>query len=148
MMCSPLPGQAGLRSDVPAVGPDVGIETFLTTSDGEHVPNPGYLKKELPALRRELRSLSRKARDDANRKKARRRVARLHAKVRNTRSDHRHKLRLSLIGRYGLIAVESLNIHGMARKRRLSRAISDVAWGGFAATLKHKAESAVPGWLK
>jgi putative transposase len=66
----------------------------------------------------------------------------LHAKVRNTRSDHRHKLRLSLIGHYGLISVESLNIRGMARTRRLSRAISDVTWGGFAATLRHKAESA------
>jgi len=89
--------------------------------------------------------LSRKARDGAIRKKARRRVARLHAKVRNTRSNHRPKLCLSLIGRYGLIAVESLNIQGMARTRRLSRAISDVAWGGLVATLKHKAESAGTG---
>ena len=69
----------------------------------------------------------------------------MHAKVRNTRSDHRHKHCLSLIGRYGLIAVESPNIQGMARNRRLSRAISDVAWKGFVATLKHKAEIAGAG---
>ena len=141
-VCCQMPDQAAQKSDLPVVGLDVGIESFLTTSDGEHIPNPKYLKNELPVLRRAQRSLSRKTKGGANRKKVRKQVVRLHAKVRNTRSDHRHKLCLSLIGRYGFIAVESLNIRGMVRNHRLSRAISDVAWGGFVTTLKHKAESA------
>jgi putative transposase len=141
-VCCQLPDVAMERSDLPAVGLDVGIESFLTTSDGEFVPNPGYLKTGLPELRRVQRALSRKKKGGANRRKARKQVARLHTRVRNKRNDHRHKTALSLVRRFGFIAVESLNIQGMVRNRRLSRAISDVAWGGFVATLRHKAESA------
>lgn len=141
-LCCLLPDAEVERRALPAIGLDVGIESFLTTSDGEHLPNPSYLKVELPALRRAQRSLSRKEKGGTNRKKVRREVGRLHAKARNKRSDHRHKLCRTLVDRYGLIAVESLTIQGMVRNRRLSRAISDVAWGGFITTLKHKAESA------
>lgn len=141
-VCCLLPDVVVDRSDLPAVGLDVGLESFLTTSAGEFLPNPGYLKTELPQLRRAQRSLSRKKKGGANRRKARTQVARLHARVRNKRSEHRHKTALSLVRRFGFIAVESLNIRGMVRNRRLSRAISDVAWGGFVTTLRHKAESA------
>jgi len=141
-VCCLFPDVAVGHSTLPAVGLDVGIESFLSTSDGDHLPNPSYLKNELPALRRTQRALSRKKKGGANRKKARKQVARLHAKVKNQRADHRHKTALALVRRYGLIAVESLNIQGMLRNRRLSRAIGDVAWGGFVTTLKHKAESA------
>ena len=126
----------------PAVGIDVGIESFLTTSDGQHMPNPRYLKSELPALRRAGRSVSRKKKGGQNRKKAVKKLRKLHAKIKNLRHDHRHKTALELCRRYGLIAVEGLNIKGMLGNRRLSRAIADAAWGGFLATLKHKAESA------
>lgn len=126
----------------PAVGIDVGIESFLTTSDGEHVSNPKYMRSELPALRRAGRSVSRKKRGGKNRKKAVQRLRKCHAKVCNLRHDHRHKTSVNLCRRYGLIAVEDLNIRGMLKNRRLSRAIADAAWGGFIATLKHKAESA------
>ena len=141
-VCCHITEAAIAPSELPGVGIDVGIEHFLTTSDGEHSENPAYLKQELPALRRAQRSLCRKKKGGSNRKKARRRISRLHARVRNKRADHRHKVALSLTRRYGVIAAESLNIRGMVRNRRLSRAISDVAWGGFIATLKHKAESA------
>ena len=141
-VCCLLPESERTISTLPAVGIDVGIEHFLTTSDEEHLPNPAYLKDSLPALRRAQRALSRKAKGGSNRRKARKQVGRLHADVRNQRKDHRHKVALSLVCRYGIIAVESLTIRGMVRNRRLSRAISDVAWGSFIATLKHKAESA------
>ena len=129
-------------SNNPPVGIDVGIESFLTTSDGHHEPNPRYLKAELPALRRAGRAVSRKKKGGKNRKKAAKRLRRIYAKVKNLRRDHGHKTALNLCRRYGFIAVERLNIKGMVRNRRLSRAIADVSWGGFLATLGHKAESA------
>jgi len=58
------------------------------------------------------------------------------------RSEHRHKTALDIVRRYGYIAVECLNVTGMLGNRRLARAISDVAWSAFIATLTHKAESA------
>ncbi|MCI0701114.1 MAG: transposase, partial [Planctomycetia bacterium] len=68
---------------LPAVGIDVGLEHFLTTSDGEYVANPRFLKAELPELRRRSRTLSRTKKNGSNRRKARKRVRRLHARVRN-----------------------------------------------------------------
>ncbi len=141
-VCCLLPDPEVVANTLLVVGIDVGVEHFLTTSDEEHVPNPAYLKDSLPDLRRAQRALARKTKGGNNRKKARKVVSKLYADVRNQRKDHRHKVALSLINRYGIIAVESLNIRGMVRNRRLSRAISDVAWGGFITTLKHKAESA------
>jgi len=126
----------------PPVGVDVGLESFLTTSDGQHEPNPRYLKTELPALHRASRAVSRKKKNGKNHKKAVKRLRWLHAKIKNLRHDHRHKTALNLCRRYGLVAVERLNIKGMVKNRRLSRAIADAAWGGFMATLKHKAERA------
>lgn len=141
-VCCFLPDPEPVTNTLPSAGVDVGIEHFLTTSEGEHIQNPNYLKSTLPVLRRAQRSLSRKKKGGNNRRKSRNRIRRLHAKVKNQRRDHRHKVALLLIHRYGIIVVESLIIRGMLRNRRLSRAISDVAWGGFVTTLKHKAESA------
>lgn len=126
----------------PSVGIDVGIEHFLTTSDGEHFPNPRYLGKELPELRRRSRAVSRKKLRGSNRSKAVVRLRSLHWRIKNLRHDHRHKVSLNLCRRYGTIGVERLNIRGMVRNPHLSRAISDAAWGGFLETLKRKAESA------
>ena len=126
----------------PPVGIDVGIESFFTTSEGEHEPNPAYLKAQLPALRRAGRVVTRKQKGGQNRRKAVGVLRAWHVRVKNLRGEHRHQVALKLCRRYGLIAVESLNIKGMLRNRRLSRAIADAAWGGFLATLRCKAERA------
>jgi putative transposase len=126
----------------PPVGIDVGIESFYTTTDGHHEPNPKYLKEALPELRRAGRAVSRKKKGGKNRKKAVRTLRLLHVRVANLRHQHRHEVSNKLCRSYGLIAVESLNIRGMMGNRRLSRAIADAAWGGFLATLQYKAESA------
>lgn len=126
----------------PSVGIDVGIEHFLTTSDGEHFPNPRYLAKELPELRRRSRAVSRKKFRGSNRSKAVVRLRSFHWRIKNLRHDHRHKVSSNLCRRYGTIGAERLNIRGMVRSPRLSRAISDAAWGGFLEALKRKAESA------
>ncbi len=126
----------------PPVGLDVGLESFFTTSDGHHEPNPRYLKTTLPALRRQARAVSRKRKGGRNHTKAVKGLRRLYARVRHVRNEHRHKVALRLCRRYGLIAVERLNIAGMLRSRRFSRAIADAAWGGFLVTLRYKAERA------
>jgi putative transposase len=131
-----------IPSALPAVGIDVGLENFLTTSAGEVVTNPRFLKKELPALRRAQRAVSRKKKGSANRRKARKTVRVMHARVANLRREHHFKTALSLVRCYGLIAVERLNIQGMLRSHWMSRAISDAGWASFLEILSHKAESA------
>jgi putative transposase len=129
-------------SQNPPVGIDVGIESFYTSTDGHHEPNPKYLKEALPELRLAGRAVSRKKRGGQNRKKAVKALRVLHTRIANLRHQHRHEVSNKLCRSYGLIAVESLNIKNMMGNRRLSRAIADAAWGGFLATLQYKAASA------
>ena len=129
-------------STLPAGGVDVGLEAFLTTSDGHRVENPRYQKAELPKLRRLQRATSRKKRGGRNRRKASHRVRALHARVRNLRHEHHHKVALFLIRLYGLIGVEGLSVANMLKNHSLARAISDAGWPGFVNVLRCKAERA------
>jgi putative transposase len=130
-----------VQSSNPPVGIDVGIESFFTTSDGYHELNPRHLEHRQSALRRLSRSVSRKKRGSANRRKAVQKVRRLHDRVRNSRLDHHHKTALKLTSRYGLIALERLAVCYMVRSRGFARVISDAGWSSFKAILKDKAES-------
>lgn len=124
------------------VGIDVGLKTFVTTSDGEQIGDTRTLERALPELRRRQRAMSRCKQGSNRRKHAKQRVALLHAKVRNTRRDLHHKVARSLVDRYGVIAAESLNILGLLRNGRLARRISDAGWYSFTQILIGKAESA------
>lgn len=130
------------KSQKPAAGIDLGIESFLTTSDDEHVANPRFQKRELPRLRVLGRAVSRKTKGGANRRKAVVRLSSCHARIRNLRHQHRHAIALSLVRRYGVIVAERLTVKNMVKNRRLARAIADAGWSGFIGVLKAKAESA------
>ncbi len=123
------------------LGIDVGLAHFLTTDTGEAVVNPRYLQRRLKELRVAQRSLARKKRGSNNRHRQRQVVARLHAKVRNTRRDFHFKTAAALVAQGKTLTVEDLNIKGLARGT-FSRQVSDVAWGDFIEKLTHKAESA------
>ena len=131
-----------LINQLPAIGIDVGISHFLTTSDGEYIANPNFLKVELPKLRRQQRSVSRKTKLGKNRRKAVRKVQKTHTKIKNVRREFHHKITNEIIRRYGFIAMESLSINAMLGNRRLARSISDVAWASFQSILSYKAERA------
>ena len=129
-------------SALPPVGIDVGLESFLTTSEGKGEPNPRYLKTALPKLRVAGRAVARKKKGGKNRRKAVRRLQKVHARVKNLRREHHHAVACRLVLAFGLIAVEALNIKGMLANGRLSRAISDAGWAGFLDVLRCKAEKA------
>lgn len=129
-------------STLPAVGIDVGLEAFLTTSDGQRIENPRYQKAELSKLRRLQRTTSRKKKGGRNRRKASHRVRVLHARIRNLRHEHHHQIALKLIRLYGLIGVERLSVSNMLRNHAFARAISDAGWAGFVNVLRCKAERA------
>jgi putative transposase len=126
----------------PSPNPPVGIESFLTTSDGEHEPNPAYHKTALPELRRAQRAPARKRKGGKNRRKSKHQLAEIHARVRRLRHEHHHQVALKLVRRYGLIAVEGLGVENLLKNGRLARAISDAGWSGFLLTSRSKAESA------
>jgi len=132
------PDPVAPKSDKPAIGIDMGLESFLTTSDGEHVSNPRFHKTALPEIRRASRKLARAKKGSKGRKKAKTKLQKVHAKITNRRRDFSHKLSRSLVGRYGLIAAESLSVGNMLKNHRLARSISDASWRAFQGTVRYK----------
>ena len=122
------------------VGVDVGLKYFAVTSDGAFFSRPKHLLNAEKCLRRLQRRLSRRQKGSAGRERMRQQVARLHEKVANQRRDFHHKLSSTLVGEYGAIYLEDLNVRGMVRNRRLAKHISDAGWSQFATQLAYKGE--------
>jgi putative transposase len=121
------------------VGVDLGIKTMAVCSNGLVFESPKPLSKRIKALRRAQRILSRRQKQSANRKKAAARVAKLHYKVSCIRSDALHKATTAICRSAYVIVLEDLNVKGMMRNRKLSRAISDIGMYEFYRQCEYKA---------
>jgi putative transposase len=122
------------------VGIDVGIKTLATTSDGEKIENPRPLVKCEKRLRILQRRLSRKVKDSNNRKKARFKVARLHARISDIRRNTLQQLTTKIIRENQAIFVEGLNVVGMLKNPNLAKHIGDAAFAEIFRELEYKAK--------
>jgi putative transposase len=125
----------------PAVGIDLGIRHFATLSTAEQIPGPRAYRAAKRQLRVAQRRVARRHRGSHRRHKARLLLARQHERIRNLRHDHAHKLTRRLVSDFGLIAVENLNVGGLARGR-LARDVTDQGWAAFLTMLEYKAAEA------
>jgi putative transposase len=122
------------------IGIDLGIKDFAITSEGQRYTNPKFLYKYQKELKRAQQHLSRKVKGSKQRELARLKVARIHEKITNSRNDMQHKVSLSLIKKYDMIALEDLNVKGMVKNHCLSKAVSDSSWSSFVTKLTYKAQ--------
>jgi putative transposase len=121
------------------VGVDLGVSALATLSTGEVVVGPKSHTAALKRLRRANKALARKRRGSANFRKAKRRLAVLHARIANIRRDATHKLTTNLTRTYQRIGIEDLNVQGMASNRCLARSIMDGGFFEFRRQINYKA---------
>jgi putative transposase len=133
----------------PVIGVDLGIQSLATLSTGEVIENPKALRSNLKRLKRLSRRHSRKVKGSKNRQKATRKLSRLHAHIAHIRKDALHKATSQIVAktkpdheRPTYVVIEDLNVSGMLKNRRLSRAIADVGLYEFRRQLEYKAEQA------
>ncbi len=134
--------------DEKAVGIDMGLTRFATMASGSnnkstYVSNPRFLAKYLPRLRVLSRRLSKKVKFSKNWLKAKKQLAKLHAKIKHCREHFAHKLSTNVGKSHDIICVEGLKIANLIEKgtKSMSRAIADASWRHFLRCLEYKAKA-------
>jgi len=129
------------RASTQSVGIDLGLTSLVALSNGETVERPRWTKRAAKELRRRQRAVARCKRGSKTRKKRVAALARHHGGIANRRCDHLHKVSRDLINRFGRIAIEDLNVLGLARGM-LAKHVADASWAQLTAMLEYKAASA------
>lgn len=123
-----------------AVGIDFGVSRLATLSNGERIANPKHgatLQKRLAFCQKQL---AKKKKGSKRRELAKKRVAVVHEKISNCRTDSMHKFSKDMVKRFDVICVEDLNLRGMVKNHNLARSLSDASIGTAIRMIEEKAE--------
>lgn len=136
---TPEPNKSPIVNDK-ALGIDLGLKSFIVTSDGEKVDNPLYLRRSIARIKVLSSRMRNKKKGSKNQKKAYLKIALVHERVGNQRKDFLQKLSTKLIRENQTVCLEDLNIEGMLNHRNLAGTIGDSGWGMFVRMCKYKSD--------
>lgn len=122
-----------------SVGIDLGLKHLLTLSTGEKIENPRWFRESQARLRKAQKNLSRKVKGSTRYNKCKLKVARIHSKTTLQRKWFHHQVSLDLVRRFDFIGIESLNVAGMKKNRKLAKSVSDAGWSQLISFTKYKA---------
>ncbi len=124
------------------IGIDVGLSSLITLSNGRQIDPPEFLREKEKKLTQEQKWLSRKKKKSGKRNKQKVKVAKVHRKIRNQRTDFAHKTSKVLVDTFDRIVFEDLQIKNMMQNHHLAKSISDAGWYQLISLTKSKAEYA------
>lgn len=136
-----LPDYEPSTRDYAPIGIDLGLTSLVALSNGETVPTPQHTWLASKRQRRLQRALSRCKRNSARRRKVKARLARHNAKTAGQRLDGLHKLSRHIVDRFTHIAMEDLNIKGLAGGM-LAKSVHNAAWNRLVQHITYKAANA------
>ncbi len=123
-------------------GIDVGLKVFAKMSNGDEIESPKFFRKEEKALAKQQRKFAKTEKATRERGKQRKRVARVHERIRFCRDNFTHQESRRIVNRYGVICVEDLRVNNLLHNHCLAKSISDSSWTKFFDRLSSKAEEA------
>lgn len=129
------------RAGPDSVGIDFGLSSLVALSNGKTEPRQRLTKRAERELRRRQRAVARCKRGSKRRAKRKAALAKFQAHVAAKRRDHLHNVSRDLVDRFGRIAIEDLNVKGLARSV-LAKHVADASWGQLTAMLDYKAANA------
>ena len=123
-----------------SVGVDFGIKSLAVLSTGKVFSANQKLKASLRQLAKLQRNLAKKVKGSNRRAKAKLKIQKLHFRIARQRQALLHELSDYLTRNFDLITIEDLNVKGMVKNRKLSRAISDAGFGYLRQMIEYKAQ--------
>ena len=123
-----------------AIGIDVGVKDFAILSNGIIYSNPKFFRTLEEKLAKAQRIMSRRTIGGANWYKAKRKVARIHERIANTRKDYLDKISTEMVKNHDIIGMENLSVSNMLKNHNLAKAISEVSWSQFKTMIEYKAK--------